>query len=144
MADNKLARKMKIKPGTRMAVVNPPDGYLKELDPLPDGVEVKEQLKGEFDWVQVFVKNKAELDKLAPKAIAALKPGSLLWISFPKGSSKIQTDLTRDKGWDTVQQAAIKWINLISVNETWSAFGVRPYKPGEERQRSDNLLASRK
>lgn len=84
--------------------------------------------------MQVFVRNKAELDKIAPRAIRALKPESILWISFPKGSSKIQTDLTRDKGWDMLQKADLKWINLISVNETWSAFSLRPYKAGEERQ----------
>jgi hypothetical protein len=84
--------------------------------------------------VQVFVKSKAELAKLTPKVLRALKPESLLWISFPKGTSKIQTDLTRDKGWEAVQQGDLKWVNLISVNETWSAFALRPYKPGEERQ----------
>ncbi len=134
MPDSALARKMKLKPGQRAALVNAPEGYLKELSPLPAGVEVTEKLQGEFDWLQIFVKNKAELDKLVPKVIAALKPESLLWITFPKGTSKIQTDLTRDKGWDLLQQAELKWVNLISVNETWSAFALRPYKPGEKRQ----------
>jgi hypothetical protein len=125
---------MKLKPGQRAALVGAPQGYRKELSPLPAGVGVVEQLQGQFDWVQVFVKNKAELDKLIPRLVRALKPESLLWISFPKGASKIQTDLTRDQGWDALQQADLKWVNLISVNETWSAFALRPYKPGEKRQ----------
>jgi len=58
----------------------------------------------------------------------------MLWITFPKGISKIQTDLTRDKGWEALQTLDLKWINLISVNETWSAFALRPYKEGEARQ----------
>jgi hypothetical protein len=134
MPDSALARKTKLKPGQRAALVNAPEGYLKELSPLPAGVEVAEKLQGEFDWLQIFVKNKAELDKLVPKVLAALKPESLLWITFPKGTSKIQTDLTRDMGWDLLQQAELKWVTLISVNETWSAFALRPYKPGEKRQ----------
>ena len=97
-------------------------------------VELSTSLRGKFDWVQVFVKNAAELAKVAPKAIAAIKPVSVLWVSYPKGSSKIQTDLTRDHGWDSLQGADLKWINLVSVNDTWSAFGMRPYKPGETRQ----------
>jgi hypothetical protein len=125
---------MKLKPGQRAALVNAPEGYLKELSPLPHGVEMAGKLQGKFDWLQVFVTNKAELDRLLPKVVGALKPDSLLWLSFPKGTSKIQTDLTRDKGWDAVQQADLKWINLISVNVTWSAFALRPYKPGEARQ----------
>jgi hypothetical protein len=58
----------------------------------------------------------------------------MLWISFPKGSSKIQTDLTRDKGWESLQTLDLKWITLVSVNETWSAFALRPYREGEEKQ----------
>ncbi len=134
MPESPLARKMKLKPGQRAALVNAPEGYLKELGPLPAGVKVAEQFQGQFDWIQIFVKTKAEADKLTPRAIRALKPDSLLWISFPKGTSKIQTDLTRDKGWDSLQKADLKWVNLISVNETWSAFALRPYKPGEKRQ----------
>ena len=134
MPESALARKMKLRPGQRAALVNAPEGYLKELSPLPAGVEVAEKLQGQFDWVQVFVKNKAELDKLAPKVVRALKLESLLWITFPKGTSKIQTDLTRDEGWDALQKAKLKWVNLISVDETWSAFALRPYKPGEKRQ----------
>lgn len=134
MPDDSLAKKMKLKPGQRAALINAPEDYLKGLRPLPAGVDLTERLQGKFDWVQVFVKNKAELDKITPKVIRALKPESLLWISFPKGTSKIQTDLTRDKGWDAVQQADLKWVNLILVNETWSAFSLRLYKPGEPRQ----------
>ena len=134
MAAKTLGEKMKLKAGQRIALISAPDGYLDELGPLPAGVEVAAALRGKFDWIQVFVKNQAEVDKLAPKAFAALKPESLLWLSFPKGSSKIQTDLTRDKGWDVLHGMDLKWVNLIAVNPTWSAFALRPYKPGEARQ----------
>jgi hypothetical protein len=135
MATKTLAEKMKLKPGQRIALINAPDGYQDELGPLPDGVQVATALRGKFDWVQVFVKNQAEINKLAPKAYAALRPESLLWISFPKGSSKIQTDLTRDQGWDVLHGLDLRWVNLIAVNAVWSAFALRPYRPGEARQR---------
>jgi hypothetical protein len=134
MTGSALAKKMKLKPGQRAAVLNAPPGYLDELKPLPDGVELVENLDGEFDWVQIFVQDQAKLATIAPNLAPALKPESLLWLSFPKGSSKIQTDLTRDRGWESLQGSDLKWTNLISVNETWSAFSLRPYKPGEERQ----------
>jgi hypothetical protein len=134
MPESALAKKLKLKAGQRAALLNAPEGYLGALHPLPDGVELLDHVEGQFDWVQLFVKGKAELDRLAPQVIAALKPESLLWISYPKGTSKIQTDLTRDKGWDTIQQAGLKWITLVSVNETWSAFALRLYKSGEKRQ----------
>ena len=131
MAESSLTKKMKLKPGTRAALINAPEGYLQEMK---HDTEISETLTGKFDWIQIFVKNKAELDKLAPKAAKALKPESILWISFPKGASKNQTDLTRDKGWESVRTLDLKWITLISINESWSAFSLRPYKEGEKHQ----------
>jgi hypothetical protein len=136
MSTASLSKKMKLKPGQRAAIINAPEGYQNELSPLPDGVELATSLRGKFDWVQIFVKNRAELAKIAGKAAGALKPDSLLWISFPKGASKIQTDLTRDQGWEAVQALDLRWVNLVSVNNTWSAFALRPYRPGEERHKA--------
>jgi hypothetical protein len=134
MADNALAKKLKLKPGQRATILHAPDGYVDSLRPLPDQLDLIEQLEGVFDWVQLFVTTQAELERRLPEVLPALKPASMLWIAFPKGTSKIQTDLTRDKGWDALQRADLKWVTLIAVNETWSAFGLRPYKPGEPRQ----------
>ena len=131
MPESALAKKIKLKPGIRAAVINAPENYLQDLQ---HDSEISPALSGKFDWIQIFVKNKAELDKLAPQAARALKPDSLLWISFPQGSSKIQTDLTRDKGWEDIQKLDLKWVNLVSINETWSAFAMRPYKEGEARR----------
>ena len=131
MADGSLAKKMKLKSGSHAAIINAPENYFQEF--RHDG-EISEKLDGKFDWIQIFVKDKSELDKLIPKVARALKPVSILWISFPKGTSKIQTDLTRDKGWESLRTLDLKWITLISVNENWSAFSLRPYKEGEERQ----------
>ncbi len=134
MPESLLAKKLKLKVGQRAAIIHAPQGYLEDLRPLPDGVDLFDHVEAGLDWAQLFVKSKSELDQLAPQVIGALKPESLLWISFPKGTSKIQTDLTRDKGWDTLQKADLKWITLILVNETWSAFALRPYRSGEEHQ----------
>ena len=123
---------MKRKPTARAAIIQAPAGY--EAGAFPGVPPAKAALNGQFDWIQIFVNNKAELEKLAPKAAKSLAPDSILWITFPKGSSKIQTDLTRDKGWDIIRTLDLKWITLVSLNETWSAFSLRPYKPGEARQ----------
>ena len=132
MADPSLANKMKRKAGGCAAIIHAPSGY---EDTAFAGLEpAAHTLNGLYGWIQIFVQNKAELDKLAPKAARALKEDSILWICFPKGSSKMQADLTRDKGWDILNHLDLKWITLISVNETWSAFSLRPYKPGEARQ----------
>ena len=131
MSESPLAKKMKLKSGLKASVINAPENY---MDELRHDTAVSPTLNGKFDWIQIFVRTKTELDALAPKAAKALKPESILWISFPKGTSKIQTDLTRDTGWDSLRDLDLKWINLVSVNDTWSAFSLRPYKEGEQRQ----------
>src|ERR671919_460866 len=119
MSESTLAKKMKLKPNLKAAVINAPENY---VDMLKHDTALSPTLRGRFDWIQIFVRNKAELEALAPKAAKALRPESMLWISFPKGTSKIQTDLTRDKGWENVKELGLKWVNLVSVNDMWSAF----------------------
>ena len=131
MLESPIAKKMKLRSGLEAAVINAPENY---LEMLKHDTALSPTLNGKFDWIQIFVRDKAELDALAPKAAKALKPESMLWISFPKGTSKIQTDLTRDKGWESLLALDLKWITLVSVNEMWSAFALRPYREGEEKQ----------
>lgn len=131
MLESPLAKKLKLKPGLKAAVINAPENY---VDTLKHDTALSPTLNGKFDWIQIFVRTKAELKALAPKAARALRPESMLWISFPKGSSKIQTDLTRDRGWESLEALELKWITLVSVNETWSAFSLRPYREGEKKQ----------
>jgi len=131
ISESPLAKKLKLKPPLKAAVLNAPDGYLRELK---HDTDISAKLNGKFDWIQIFARNKKELDSLAPKAAAALKPDSILWLSFPKGSSKLQSDLTRDKGWEILKTLNLKWITLVSINENWSAFALRPYKEGEKKQ----------
>ena len=134
MPETALAKKMKRRPGGRAAIIHAPPGY--EAASFAGMEKATTALTGTFDWIQIFVRNEAELKRLATKAVRALKPDGILWISFPKGSSKIQTDLTRDKGWDSLKKLDLKWLTLISINETWSAFALRPFKPAEARTRA--------
>ena len=131
MLESAIAKKMKLKSGLKAAVINAPENY---VDTLKHDTALSPTLRGKFDWIQIFVRSRSELEVLAPKAAKALRPESMLWISFPKGSSGIQTDLTRDKGWESLHTLDLKWITLVSVNETWSAFALRPYRAGEEKQ----------
>jgi hypothetical protein len=134
MTSSPLAAKLKLKAGQKAVVEGAPEGYQQELSPLPEGVQLSDHLDGKFDWLQVFVNNESELVARLPRILACLEPSSLLWLTFPKGSSKVQTDLTRDNGWDSLRGSNLKVINLVSVDEKWSAFGLCPFRPGEERK----------
>lgn len=127
MADSSLARKFGIKPGHRLLVVNAPEGYMERLAPLPDGAEISTTAEGSpFDFVLVFMRSKADVDIHAPHAMEAVKPGGLLWFAYPKKTSGIKTDISRDEGWETAHQAGYQGIALISIDDTWSAMRFRP------------------
>jgi hypothetical protein len=128
-----LAKKLKLKPGMRAAVIGAPAGYLERLAGVAD-VAFGDRLDGRFDWIQIFVRTSAELGEVVAALTAAIDPDGRIWISYPKGSSKLQADLTRDKGWQPLDGGDLMWLSLVSVDDTWSAFGLRPYKPGEARQ----------
>ena len=129
-----LARKMKLQDGQLAVVLNAPEGAMQELEPLPFGVILSENGKIPADWILIFVKNQAELEKVLPKALKLFQPETLLWIAYPKKTSKIKTDFTRDTGWSFLQDKDLRWVTLVSFNEDWSAFAMRRYKPGEPRQ----------
>jgi hypothetical protein len=128
-----LTKKLKMKSGMRAAVIGAPAGYVATLG-APADVTIGDSLTGPLDWIQVFVRTSAELAAIVAPLTAALAPTGLAWISYPKGSSKLQTDLTRDKGWEPIEGGRLMWLSLVSVDATWSAFGLRRYKPGEARQ----------
>jgi hypothetical protein len=119
-----LSRKLFIKPKHRVRVINAPSGYLDDLQPLCDDATISNS-PGDNDVVQVFAKDRAELRKHLKTALTALKDGGILWISFPKGTSKIQTDLTRDQGWEALTAAGFQGVSLVSIDDTWSAMRFR-------------------
>jgi hypothetical protein len=126
MADAQLLKKLSMQPGQRVLVLNAPPGYLEELGPLPLGVEVAEHLNGVFDFVQVFAENMAELEQLAPLAVDAVKYDGLLWVSYPKKSSGLESDLSRDLVWKEVAKTGLRAVSQVSVNDVWSAIRFRP------------------
>lgn len=126
MADSSLAKKLNIKSGQRILIINAPSGYLDEIGPLPEGVALRTEPEGTFDLVHLFARNSQELGDLAPSALQAVKSDGWLWISYPKASSKIETDLTRDVGWSVLYQAGMRAVALVSINDVWSALRFRP------------------
>jgi hypothetical protein len=121
-----IAQKLRIKQGDKLLALNPPADYKKSMGALPTGVKII--TTGDiYDQVHWFVLNKAQMEKEVKKALKLIKENTILWIFYPKGSSKLQTDLTRDKGWESLLAHGDKltWISLISFDETWSVFGCR-------------------
>jgi len=123
---NTIAQKLKIKEGFTLLTLHAPENFEDQLNPLPEGVKISSSAK-KFNQVHWFVLNKMQLEKELDKVLKLATKDVLCWIYYPKGTSKIQTDLTRDKGWDKLlqQHNELQWISLISFDETWSTFGFR-------------------
>ena len=96
--------------------------------------DLKTATEAKHDWILLYVDTRAALERAIAGVAAALASPGTLWIAYPKGSSKRQTDLTRDQGWEALKSVDLMWLSLVSIDETWSAFSLRHYKPGEARQ----------
>ncbi len=121
MAVSELARKLGIRPGSRVLILHPPHGYKSMLEPLPKNAQVMLGGAGPFDVVQCFVASRAEVEGRAPAALSAAAPDAFVWMCYPKKSSKVKCDISRDVGWDCVRAAGWEGLSMISIDETWSA-----------------------
>jgi hypothetical protein len=126
MADNTLVKKLQLKSGQRALFLNTPEGYLGSLGALPAGVALADGPAGTLDFVQLFVRDRAELAEHAPAALAAIKRDGVLWIAYPKQTAKVKTDLTRDRGWEPITAAGLRPVTQVAIDETWSALRWRP------------------
>lgn len=139
-----LAKKLRLAPEMKALVLNPPsEHYLTELG-LSKEASVADA-EGQYDFVLLFVLNLAELEEHAPAAIQAVKPDGLLWITYPKGSSKIKTDINRDTGWRLMLTFHVEGVAMIAMDDTWSSMRYRPAgaaKSGTGRRTASAALES--
>jgi predicted transport protein len=121
METSELARKLQLKAGQRVLVLGGPESYLAALPPLPEGAALATVATGQFDVVHFFARTTADLAARAPAALGALKPDGILWVSYPKGGSRIKTDLNRDQGWSVLTDAGWQGVRQVAIDEDWSA-----------------------
>lgn len=126
MSQKTLVQKLLIKPGYKVLLLNAPQSYADMLKPLPGGAVLATAPDEDFDCVLIFVSNKADIDAHAKTVIDAVKHDGLLWFAYPKKSSKVKTDITRDVGWDAVKALGMEAIAQIAIDETWAATRFRP------------------
>ncbi|WP_165871533.1 YdeI/OmpD-associated family protein [Flaviaesturariibacter flavus] len=129
-----IARKLKIKPGATLLTINAPDDFEQTLDPLPEDVRILKKGKS-ADQLHWFVRNRLEMESGLAAVLERVQGDTVCWIYYPKGSSKLQTDLTRDKGWEALlAQPGLQWISLISFDPTWSVFGFRRQNEADKKR----------
>lgn len=121
MAGKTIVEKLMVKPGRSFLLVDPPLGYVERMGNLPQGAALAGEGDAPVDIIQVFVRDRAELEAQLPRLKALLKPGGSLWVTYYKGSARVKTDIHRDSINAYAMTHALRGVFIISVDDDWSA-----------------------
>ena len=105
-----LADKLGIKEEFKIIILKPPESYFNRLGKLPRGVIIKKEQKRPLDLIHFFTKSKKELEDKFPELKKELSQNGILWISWPRSSSKVETDLNEN----IIREIGLK-NNLVDV-----------------------------
>jgi hypothetical protein len=115
-----LSKKLGIKPGSRVHLVEAPPGYRKLVMPLPADVELVPRLSGTTDLIHVFSTNRARLAKKLPAIVKGMRADAVVWVSWPKKAARVATDLTEDVVRDLALPLGLVDVKVCAVDEIWS------------------------
>jgi len=115
-----LAQKLGIKPGAEVAVLGAPRDYRKWLAPLPEKVSFTDKAKPGSKFVHLFVTKRRILEKELKRLRDLIDDAGVVWISWPKKSSGVTTDITEDVIRDVCLPLGFVDVKVCAVDETWS------------------------
>ena len=120
-----LFKKLNIGDHDVIHVINAPGSFKKELAQLTD-ITVKETLSSNVQFAMAFVVTQKELDSISNKLVKNAKGDAILWMVYPKGSSKkYSCEFNRDSGWDVLKKAGFDTVRMVAIDEDWSALRFR-------------------
>ncbi|WP_287985652.1 DUF3052 domain-containing protein [Piscinibacter sp.] len=115
-----LLKKLGLKQTTRLVVINEPAEYAALLGPLPKALERQSAPSKTTNLVHVFVTKRQELARSLAALRSKLNADAVVWISWPKKSSKVPSEVTED----TIRELALPLgfvdIKVCAVSEVWS------------------------
>ena len=116
-----LDKKLGIKEGSRVALVNAPENFETELGELPDNVKFMKSTTRSLDLILFFVLSERILAKDFAKLAAHLTSNGMIWIAWPKKSSGVTTDLTFERVQRIGLDAGLVDVKICAIDDTWSA-----------------------
>lgn len=126
MSDMPLQKKLQLKDGQALWVLNAPQGMPQTLaEALPQNPLLTESAP-QGGAVLVFVTQLAEVESWMPRALAAVGPDGLALAAYAKGGSKIPTDLNRDVLAGAVEKLGWRPVRLVALDAVWSVMRFRP------------------
>jgi hypothetical protein len=115
-----LIKKLGIKDNFKVAFVNAPENFVAQLE-LPAAVNVKRISQSKaLDFIQVFVTRQTVLTTAFAQYPPKMKSNGMLWISWPKKSSGVQTDLNENIVRDIGLAVGLVDVKVCAVDEVWS------------------------
>jgi hypothetical protein len=103
-----------------------PPGFAALLGSLPEGAKLLKTSTEVVDCVIAFVRSKADVKTMAPTVLRLVTDHGLVWFAYPKKSGPMQSDLSRDSGWEPLFDSGFDSVAQISIDETWTGFRFRP------------------
>ncbi len=126
MSETQLSKKLQIKSGYRVLMLNAPAGFEEWLQPLPPGSVYELHPTGKYDVALLFASIRADLEHQVQILLNHLKTGKVMWIAFPKKNSGMDSELGMNQGWESLNARGLQGISLISISDDWSAMRFRP------------------
>jgi hypothetical protein len=116
-----LPKKLGIKPGHRLRLVDAPPGFERTLGELPDAVElVGDDAEAGLDVILFFTASGDGLRARFAELAGALVPAGMLWVAWPKQAAKVPTDLTENVVRDVALERGMVDVKVCAIDETWS------------------------
>jgi hypothetical protein len=116
-----LPKKLGIKAGMSIALLNGPPNVDTILGELPGGVTTSRRLTGHRDLVLIFITRQAELASRLPALTSAIAPNGMIWVAWPKRASKIDTDMTEEVIRDIVlPRSGLVDVKVCAIDHVWS------------------------
>lgn len=115
-----LARKLGIKPGFKIKLYNEPDYYLGLFSDLPTDLKELSDKKSKKDFIHYFALNAAQLNKDINQLRQEIVENGMIWISWYKKSSNIETDLDENIIRDLALNCGLVDVKVCAINELWS------------------------
>ena len=115
-----LFQKLGVKAGTTIHLIGAPPGYRKLLAPLPEGVMFATRLSAATDIVHIFSTKRAGLGKALAAVRKQMRPDAMVWVSWPKKTSRVATDLTEDIIRELALPLGLVDVKVCAVDEVWS------------------------
>ena len=113
-----LVAKLGLKPGMRVQLVSPPADFGATLGAMPDGI--KQVARGDLDFAMLFVRARPMLAREFPRLRDRLVSNGMLWVSWPKKSSGVETDLSETIVRSFGLEAGLVDVKICAVDDTWS------------------------